>query len=124
MSEAYQGFKGKVVIAPEVLMTIARLAALSVPGVAGMAFLPGSVNRLFGRRPPPGEGVRISVHEHTVRADLHLIVNPGSNMRDVGQRVQHEVALAIQQMVGMDVEAVNVHIQDVAFDDAGAKKPE
>ena len=107
-------FKGKVVIAPEVLMTIARLAALSVPGVARMAGVAGGVNRLFRRR-PSNEGVRITVHDHTVRAELHLIVSPGSNMRDVGQRVQHEVARAIEQMVGMNVEAVNVHIQDVAF---------
>ena len=113
-------FKGKVVIAPEVLMTIARLAALSVPGVARMAAVPGGVNRLFQRR-PYNEGVRIVVHEHTVRAELHVVVSPGSNMRDVAERVQHEVARAIEQMVGMDVEAVNVHIQDVEYSDAGGE---
>ncbi len=120
MDEPTEEFKGKVVIAPEVLMTIARLAALSVPGVARMAGVAGGVNRLFGRR-PLSEGVRITVHDHTVRADLHLVVAPGTNMREIGQRVQEEVALAIQQMVGMDVEAVNVHIQDVAFSDAGSE---
>ncbi len=82
--------------------------------------MPGGVNRLFRRR-PLSEGVRITVHDQTVRADLHLVVIPGSNMREIGQRVQHEVARAIEQMVGMNVEAVNVHIHDVAFSDARAE---
>jgi uncharacterized alkaline shock family protein YloU len=110
--------KGRVVIAPEVLMTIARLAALSVPGVIGMAAVPGGVNRLF-RRQPQHSGVRIAVHDDTVRADLYLVVGRGTNLRDVGQRVQAEVARAIDQMLGMHVASVNIHIEDVAYSDAG-----
>lgn len=120
MDEETEELKGKVVIAPEVLMTIARLAALSVPGVARMAAVPGGVDRLFSRR-ALSEGVRISVRDDAVLADVHLVVTPGSNMRDVGQRVQREVAQAIEQMVGMDVAAVHVHIRDVAFGDAGSE---
>ncbi len=115
-----EAFKGRIVIAPEVLMTIARLAALSVPGVARMASVPGGVNRLFQRH-PISEGVRIVVHDHTVRADLHVVVSPGANMRSIGQRVQSEVARAIEQMVGMDVDAVNIHIEDVAFAGGGGE---
>ena len=88
--------------------------------VARMAAVPGGVDRLFSRR-PLSEGVRITVRDDTVLADVHLVVTPGSNMRDVGQRVQREVAQAIEQMVGMDVAAVHVHIRDVAFGDAGSE---
>jgi uncharacterized alkaline shock family protein YloU len=40
---------GKTTIAPGVLVRIAQLTSLSVPGVAGMAPIPGGVNRLFRR---------------------------------------------------------------------------
>ncbi len=114
MSETETPTKGKVVIAPEALMTIARLAALSVPGVVRMANVPGGVNWLFQRR-PIGKGVHLEVRDHTVRADLHLVVAPGANMRNIGLQVQAEVTRAMEQMVGMDVDSVNVHIDDVAF---------
>jgi uncharacterized alkaline shock family protein YloU len=111
--------KGKVIIAPEVLMTVARLSALSVPGVARMAAVPGGVNRLFRAR-PLHEGVRIVVHDQTVRADLYVVVSAGGNLRDAGQRVQAEVTRAIHEMIGMDVAAVNVHIEDVDYQQTSA----
>jgi uncharacterized alkaline shock family protein YloU len=43
---------GKTTVAPDVLVTIARLSALSIPGVSRMAPVAGGVNRLFRR----GEG--------------------------------------------------------------------
>jgi uncharacterized alkaline shock family protein YloU len=102
---------GSTTIAPGVLITIARLTACSVPGVVGMAPVPGGVNRLFRRG--VGEGVRIEVEDNTVSVDLYLELALGSNMRDVGRRVQAEVARAIKDMVGMEVREVNVHIEDV-----------
>jgi len=102
---------GSTTIAPGVLTTIARLTALSVPGVMGMAPVPGGVNRLFRRG--SGEGVRIEVEEDVVSVDLYLELALGSNMRDVGRRVQAEVERAIKDMVGMEVREVNVHIEDV-----------
>jgi uncharacterized alkaline shock family protein YloU len=37
------------------------------------------------------------------------------NMRRVSQKIQEAVTRAIQDMVGMQVSAVNIHIQDVAY---------
>jgi uncharacterized alkaline shock family protein YloU len=104
---------GKVIIAPNVLVTIARLTALSVPGVVRMS--PGwteSMGRLLRRR-GPGEGVRIEVEDDTVSVDLYIIVEQGVNMLKVSREIQAEVSRAIHDMVGMDVKEVNIHIQDV-----------
>ncbi len=60
MSE-YTRPAGKTTIAPDVLLTIARLTALSIPGVNHLSNIPGGVNRLFARG--VGEGVRIVVGE-------------------------------------------------------------
>jgi uncharacterized alkaline shock family protein YloU len=108
--------RGKTTIAPEVLLTIAKLSALGVPGVARMGAVPGGVNRLFQRG--ASDGVRIELKDHAVRADLYLIIQHTANVREVSQAVQAEVARAIQEMVGMEVLSVNVHVEDVAFPDS------
>jgi len=105
--------RGKVIIAPDVLLTIAKLSALGVPGVARTSPIPGGVNRLFQRG--LGDGVRIEVKDQAVAVELHLIVQHDTNVRDVSRAVQAEVARAIQEMVGMTVLNVDVHIDDVAF---------
>jgi uncharacterized alkaline shock family protein YloU len=105
--------RGKTTIAPDVLLTIARLSALGVPGVARLSAVPGGVNRLFQRG--AGDGVRIEVKDNAVRVDVYLVVASDARVRDVSLVVQSEVARAIHEMVGMDVLGVNVHIEDVAF---------
>jgi len=105
--------RGKTTIAPDVLLTIAKLSALSVPGVAHTSIVPGGVNRLFQRG--VGDGVRIEVRGQAVAVDLYLVVNPDLNIRDISHAVQAKVARAIQEMVGMDVLSVNVHVDDVAY---------
>jgi uncharacterized alkaline shock family protein YloU len=110
--------RGRTTIAPEALITIARLASLAVPGVERMGSAPGRVNRWFKRG--SAEGVQIQVSDNTVTAALYLVVKAGHNVREVSRSVQAEVARAMQEMVGMDVLAVNVYIEDVSFDDGQA----
>src|SRR5512140_1300774 len=100
MSE-YHRPPGKTTVSPEVLITIARMAALSVPGVSGMAPIPGGAGRLFRR--VPNEGVRMSIEENAVVGDIFLIVKENVNIRDVGRDVQQQVSRAIKEMVGMEV---------------------
>jgi uncharacterized alkaline shock family protein YloU len=115
----YSG-SGKTTIAPEVLLTIARLTTLSVPGVSRMSSVPGGVNRLFSRG--VGEGVRIVIQEDdSVYADLYVILKNDVNIRDVGRSIQQQVARAISETVGMQVGRVNVHVEDIDYPgEAGA----
>lgn len=104
---------GTVRIAPEVLVTIARLTTLAVPGVVRMSpELTSGVNRLLGRR-GWSEGVKIEVEDDTVSADLHIIVEPNVNLLRLGRQIQAEVTKAINDIVGMPVKEVNIFIQDV-----------
>lgn len=100
-------------VASDVLITIARMAALSVPGVIRMAEVPGGVNRVFRRGAE--DGVQIRVEDQQVEADLYLILDGNTNLREVSRNVQHQVARAIQEMVGMDVVGVHVHIENVEY---------
>ena len=105
--------QGSTSIAPGVLVTMARLTALSVPGVAAMAAIPGGVNRLFRRG--AAEGVRIEVEGDTVAVDLHLVLSQGTNVREVSRKVQAEVGRAIEDMTGMQVARIDIHIEDIDY---------
>ncbi|MBM4424404.1 MAG: Asp23/Gls24 family envelope stress response protein [Chloroflexi bacterium] len=104
---------GKIVIAPEVLITIAKLSTLSVPGVARMAAVPGGIDRYIKRG--YADGVRIQVIEHSIRADLHIVVKGDVNVHAVSRAVQDEVSRAMAEMVGMEAKVVNVHVEDIIF---------
>jgi uncharacterized alkaline shock family protein YloU len=107
--------QGKTTVSPDVLVTIARLSALSVPGVSRMAPIPGGVNRLFRRG--AGDGVRIETEGNTVFVDMFLALKQDVNIREVSRNVQQQVARAMQEMVGMDVGHVNIHIEDIDYQD-------
>jgi uncharacterized alkaline shock family protein YloU len=107
---------GRVTIAPQVLVTIARLTTQSIPGVAQLCHQigPRNVDRLLGRVAGSG-GVQIAIVDDAVKVDLYIIVEPKVNMRSVSKKLQTAVTRAIQDMVGMTVDTVNVHIEDVAY---------
>jgi len=105
---------GKTTIAPQVLETIARLTTLAVPGVARMASPPG-VRHLLRQG-----GVQLEVVVNSVRVKLYVVTEPQSSMLSVGRQIQAEVTRAIRDIVGMEVESVDVHIEDVAYPSEGA----
>ena len=111
--------QGKTTIAPDVLLTIARLSALGVSGVARVEQAPGGVDRLLRRA--VHDGVRIAVKDQAVTVDLWLVLEHDRNVREISRAVQTAVARAIHEIVGMDVLAVNIHIEDVAYPEQEAQ---
>ena len=107
---------GKTTIAPEVLLTIARLNTLSVPGVSHLSTTPGDMNQLLTRG--TNEGVHISVENGIVYADIYVVLNHDVNVRDVGHAIQARISRAISEMVGMEVGKVNVHVEDINYTQA------
>ena len=106
---------GRVTIAPEVLVTIAQLTTQEVTGVYQMStYWTRNVNRFLGNT-RVGDGVQIRVKNRQVSVNLHIIVEHDVNMLQLGRRVQAQVTRAIEELVGMDVKQVNVHIKDVHY---------
>jgi uncharacterized alkaline shock family protein YloU len=111
---------GTVTIAPEVLVTIAQLTTKDINGVHAMSVgWTREVNRFFGNE-CVGDGVQIKVEGDQVVVDLYVIVEHDVNMLQLGRTIQKQVIRAIEEMVGMDVRAVNVHIEDVTYAADGA----
>jgi uncharacterized alkaline shock family protein YloU len=106
---------GKTTIAPEVLLSVARLTALTVDGVAGLSAYPGSLNMLLKRNVHVLDGVRVKLVEGVVTVDLYIMLEDGVNFRQISREVQGEVSRAIREMVGLSVGQINVHIEDISF---------
>ena len=104
---------GTVRIARRVLRTVVEQAALTVPGVARMASVGSRWPTVLGR-PLPHHGVGLTVRHDTVAVDLYLVVEPGASMVATGSIVQEAVGGAIEHILGMQVSAINVFVQDVA----------
>jgi uncharacterized alkaline shock family protein YloU len=78
------------------------------------------VNRFLGNT-QVGEGVRVHVHDNgQVSVDLFVVVDHDVNMLQLGRHVQNEVTRAIEEMLGMEVREVNVHVEDVYYPPADA----
>jgi uncharacterized alkaline shock family protein YloU len=111
MAEMYSN--GKTTLTPDVLLIIARMAALEVEGVKRMALVKGGIkNNLFSRAL---EGVRIAVEDNIVLVDLYLVLASHINIREVSRMVQQSVARSIVEMTGLEVGHVNIHIEDIDY---------
>jgi uncharacterized alkaline shock family protein YloU len=113
MSEQRESI-GRIEVAPGVLATIAHFATLRVEGVARMTAIPADVARLF-RRETRQEGVVLDLSENKVRFDIYVIMEPHVNIMATSLEVQSAVVEAIDTMVGIPVNAVNVHVEDVIY---------
>ncbi len=102
-------------IAPEVLLTIARLTATQVPGVSRLVNVPGSVNRLFKKNIQQGDGLCIEIEENSVNIDIYVALKNDVIVRDTSREIQREVQRAITEMVGMHVGRVNIHVEDIDY---------
>ncbi|MBI9049551.1 MAG: Asp23/Gls24 family envelope stress response protein [Anaerolineaceae bacterium] len=111
---------GKTTIAPEVIVSVIRLNTLKVTGVSALAVIPTSVDRFFSRG--IDDGVKISVENNVVNADIFVILHHDINVREVGKSIQHKVSRAISEMVGMEVGKINIHVEDIDFSADSSKK--
>ncbi|MDX9991450.1 MAG: Asp23/Gls24 family envelope stress response protein [Anaerolineales bacterium] len=107
--------QGKTTLSPEVLVTITKMSALSVPGVSRLAAVPPRFERLFKRG---SSGVELKVEDELVYLDIFLALKPDVNVREVSRNVQQQVARAIEEMIGMDIGHVNIHIEDIDYPEA------
>jgi uncharacterized alkaline shock family protein YloU len=107
--------KDSVTIAPAVLVTTVRMAALSIEGIRKTTS-PPTIERWF-RRFTSDDGISVEVVDGAVQVEIHLVVDGLRSLKTLSRRVQEEVTRTINEYVGMPVSAVNVHIEDIDFSD-------
>jgi uncharacterized alkaline shock family protein YloU len=107
---------GRVIVAPEVLLTIVRQTVLSSEGVTRLhRTWPENIGKFLGIQ-SVAEGMRVQIADEALIVDVHVVADPEAQMLDLGRRLQHAICRSIEDIVGLDVRAVNIHIEEV---DAG-----
>ncbi|MEX1308748.1 MAG: Asp23/Gls24 family envelope stress response protein [Eubacteriales bacterium] len=104
---------GSLSYADDVVATIAGKAAVEIEGVNKMCSNLGTgIAELFGKK-VPARGVKVESDKEKATLDIFLIVDYGAQVPSVADRVQDNVKKAVETMTGLDVTAVNVHVQGV-----------
>ena len=104
-------------ISNDVVAVIAGVAVSEVPGVAGMAGgFAGGISEVFSGKKNLAKGIKVDVAENTAKIDVNIIVEYGSRIPDVAFEIQNRVKKAVENMTGLNVEEVNVHVQGVNTD--------
>jgi len=100
-------------IADDVVATIAGKAASEVAGVYSMSGgFAGGISEVFGKKSYT-KGIKIDNTDRTLKIDVNIIVEYGARIPDVAYEIQNRVKKAIENMTGLTVEEVNVHVQGV-----------
>jgi uncharacterized alkaline shock family protein YloU len=113
VSQGSPGDRGTLKISEEVVAIIAGIAAMEVPGVAGMSGgIAGGIAEMLGRK-NLSKGVKVEVGDKEAAIDLYIIVEYGCRIPEVSWNIQEKVKKAIETMTGLNVVEVNIHIQGV-----------
>jgi uncharacterized alkaline shock family protein YloU len=118
MSEkAEKGDVGGVFVSPEVIVTYISEAVTETSGVAELA---GNISDTITKKILGNEskfkGIKIDGGENGYTIDIYIIVNYGERIPDVAWNVQKNVKSALDGVMDIIVENINIHVQGVRRD--------
>ena len=101
-------------ISNETVATYAGIAVSEVPGVYGMAggFAAGITESLSGKK-NIDKGIKVDVEKKNAKIDVSIIVEYGARIPEVAYEIQTRVKKSVENMTGLKVLEVNVHVQGV-----------
>lgn len=106
-------------ISEDVIITVARLAALDVNGVADLC---GEVSKLTKLR--KNGPITVSMVEDVAAIGIKIKIKNGFRVIQVAQQVQNDVKDSVQSMTGVTVARVDVKVCGVDFDNPKEDKVE
>jgi len=56
-------------------------------------------------------GATVTIEDDAILVDLYIIIEYGTRISEVARSVMHRVQYTLEQIVGLPVKAVNVHVQ-------------
>ena len=105
---------GNVQISEDVIATIAAMSAAEIEGCNLAGNLGSDIAGLLGRK-NAGRGVKVRMAEGNVTVDVAILVSYGFPIQDVARQVQDAVYRGLDDMAGLSVSAVNVHVSGILF---------
>ena len=109
-------------IADDVIAVIAGVAVSEVPGVADMSGgFAGGISEVLSGKKNLSKGIKVESGEKETKIDVNIIVEYGTRIPDVAFEIQNRVKKAVENMTGLKVVEVNVHVQGVSTVNETAK---
>ncbi len=116
MSEDY----GSVRITDEVIAVCAAKAALDTDGVHSLVSgITDTIQKNILGKSPESRGVKINQSDGEIVIDLFITVEYGVKIPSVAWNIQERVKREVEEMTGMHVIYVNIHVQGIHFEDNG-----
>lgn len=108
----------EVIISDDVIAVIAGQAASSLDCVSAMSTgVAGDLVESLGVKRPT-KGVLVKTDGENAEIDVYVTVKYGKKFADMAWEIQEAVKTSVENMTGVMVTAVNVHVQGVDFPDA------
>lgn len=102
-------------ISDDVISVIAGVAVSEVPGVAEMSGgFAGGISEVLSGKKNLAKGIKVESGEKETKIDVNIIVEYGTRIPDVAFEIQNKVKNAVENMTGLKVVEVNVHVQGVS----------
>lgn len=100
-------------ISNEAVATYAGIAVSEVSGVYGMAGGFAGITEALSGKKNLAKGIKVDVDEKNAKIDVNIIVEYGARIPDVAFEIQNGVKKSVENMTGLKVLEVNVHVQGV-----------
>ena len=113
-NEEVEDTENGIEISNDVIAVIAGVAVSEVQGVASMAGgFAGGISEVLSGKKNLAKGIKVDKEENKVKIDVNIIVEYGTRIPDVAFEIQNRVKTSVENMTGLKVEEVNVHVQGV-----------
>ena len=111
---------GSIRITDKVIAVCAAKAALDTKGVYGLVsdFSDTIQKNILGKT-SESRGVKISQSDGEIVIDLHITVEYGVKIPSVAWSIQERVKKEVEELTGMKVTFVNIHVQSIHFEESG-----
>jgi len=111
MDKAASSTQSSLHISEDVVVTIVSETLRELGGIHSLQNLPGRM-KLIGA-PEMAKPVRLSIEGDVARVDVGIVVNMSCRLKEVCEQAQTAVKDAVQNMTGIAVSKVNVHVLGV-----------
>ena len=74
----------------------------------------GGISEVLSGKKNLSKGIKVESGEKETRIDVNIIVEYGTRIPDVAFEIQNKVKVAVENMTGLKVVEVNVHVQGVS----------
>ena len=111
---------GNLKISEDVVASITNIASKEVEGVAELTAAPANLKGIFKTKPVKSS-VSVDLNDGVAIIDVYLKIKYGAKVQAVAAEIQKKVKDSVQNMTGIAVSKVNVHISGIVIEDKNKK---